>query len=70
MNNKRAISIIAIIMAALMLFGLVASVIPMRAYAISQEDIDALQDRRNELSARVDEAQMPPSALPSATPPW
>ena len=57
MNNKRAISIIAIIMAALMLFGLVASVIPMRAYAISQEDIDALQDRRNELSARVDEAQ-------------
>ena len=57
MNNKRVIAVIAVLMAVLMLFGLVASVIPAKAYAVSQSDIDALQQKKNELSDRVEEAQ-------------
>ena len=50
------ISVIAIIMAVLMLLSLVASVIP-SAFAVSQSDIDALQAKKDELSARVKEAE-------------
>ena len=50
------ISVIAIIMAVLMLLSLVASVIP-SAFAVSQSDIDALQAKKDEISARVKEAE-------------
>ena len=55
-QRKKLISIIAIIMAVLMAFSLIASVLP-SAFAISQSDIDALQAKKDELSARVAEAQ-------------
>ena len=55
-QRKRMISIIAVIMAVLMLLSLVASVIP-SAFAISQSDIDALQAKKDEISARVREAE-------------
>ena len=50
------ISVIAVIMAVLMLLSLVASVIP-SAFAVSQSDIDALQAKKDEISARVKEAE-------------
>ena len=50
------ISVIAVIMAVLMLLSLVASVIP-SAFAISQSDIDALQAKKDEISARVKKAE-------------
>ena len=50
------ISVIAVIMAVLMLLSLVASVIP-SAFAVSQSDIDALQAKKGEISARVKEAE-------------
>ena len=55
-QRKRIISIIAIIMAVLMLLSLIASVIP-SAFAVSQSDIDALQRKKDEISARVKEAE-------------
>jgi len=55
-QRKRIISVIAIIMAVLMLLSLVASVIP-SAFAVSQSDIDALQAKKDEISARVKEAE-------------
>ncbi|MBQ9663216.1 MAG: peptidoglycan DD-metalloendopeptidase family protein [Oscillospiraceae bacterium] len=54
--RKRVISIIAIIMAILMALSLVASVLP-SAFAISQSDIDALKKKKEEISARVAEAE-------------
>ena len=56
MNRKRAISILAIIMAVVMILSLILSVLP-TAYAVTQGDIDALQAKKNELTARVQEAQ-------------
>ena len=40
MNRKRAISILAIIMAVVMILSLILSVLP-TAYAVTQSDIDA-----------------------------
>ncbi len=56
MNQKRAISILAIIMAVVMILSLILSVLP-TAYAVTQGDIDALREKKNELSARVQEAE-------------
>lgn len=56
MNRKRAISILAIIMAVVMILSLILSVLP-TAYAVTQGEIDALQAKKNELTARVQEAQ-------------
>ena len=47
MNRKKIISIIAIIMAILMAFSLVASVLP-TAFAITQDDIDELQRKSHQ----------------------
>ncbi|MBO5557067.1 MAG: hypothetical protein J5927_07770, partial [Oscillospiraceae bacterium] len=57
MKRKKIVSIIAVLLAVLMVVSLLASVIPAKAYAVSQSDIDALQAKKNELSARVAEAQ-------------
>ena len=55
-QRKKLISVIAVIMAVLMAFSLIASVLP-TVFAISQSDIDALQAKKDELSARVAEAE-------------
>lgn len=56
MKRKKLISIIAVIMALLMAFSLIASVLP-TAFAISQSDIDALKKKHEELTAKVKEAE-------------
>ena len=56
MKRKKLISVIAVIMAILMAFSLIASVLP-TAFAVSQSDIDALQKKKDELSQRVKEAE-------------
>ena len=55
MNRKRIISIIAIILAFLMAFSLLASVLP--AYAITQNDINALKAKRDALAEESAAAQ-------------
>lgn len=57
MNNKRAKSIIAVILAVLMLLGLMTSLIPATAHAVTQSEIDQLQQQKNELSGKVQECQ-------------
>lgn len=57
MNNKRAKSIIAVILAVLMLLGLMASLIPATAHAVTQSEINELQQQKNELSSKVQECQ-------------
>ena len=44
MKHKRAISILAIIMAVLMVLSLILSVLP-TAYAVTQSEIDELVDK-------------------------
>lgn len=56
MNRKRIISIIAILLAILMAFSLIASALP-TAFAVTQNDIDELQRKKDELSERVTEAE-------------
>ncbi len=56
MNRKKIISVIAVIMAVLMAFSLVASVLP-TAFAITQDDIDELQKKKDALSERVADAE-------------
>ena len=56
MNRKRLTSVIAVLLAILMVLTLVLSALP-RAFALTQSDIDAQQQLRNELAAKVTEAQ-------------
>ena len=56
MKRKKIISVIAVIMAILMALSLVASVIP-SVFAVSQYDIDQLKKKKEELSAKVQEAE-------------
>ena len=51
MNRKRITSVIAVILAVLMLMALIFTVIPTKAYAVTQADIDAVQQRKDELVA-------------------
>lgn len=57
MNNKKIISFIAILMAVLMLMMLVVSVIPTKAYAVTQADIDEVQRKKDELMAQREASQ-------------
>ena len=52
MKRKKAISLIAILLVALMLLGLFASAIPVRAHA---DELDELKARKEELTAKVAE---------------
>ena len=56
MKHKRAISILAIIMAVLMVLSLILSVLP-TAYAVTQSEIDELRKKKEEISARAKEAE-------------
>ncbi len=53
MNNKKVISVIAIIMAVLMVLTLVMSIIPVSAYAVTEDEVTALQQQKKEISGRV-----------------
>ncbi len=57
MNRKKFTSIIAIILTVLMVFTLVASIMPVMAHAINQSDIDRIQAQKNELSGKVKDAR-------------
>lgn len=57
MNRKKITSAIAIILTALMVFSLIASVMPTMAHAIEQSDIDRIQAQKNELSGKVKDAK-------------
>ncbi len=57
MNNKKIVSVIAVILAVLMLVMLVVSIIPATAFAVSQADIDAAQEKKKELVAQQEETQ-------------
>lgn len=50
MNNKKVVSVIAVIMAVLMVLSLVLSVLPIAANAVNQADIDAIEKQKNELT--------------------
>ena len=56
MKRKKMISIVAVVLAVLMVLSLMASIIPM-AHAISQSDIDALREQKNAAAARAAEAE-------------
>ena len=53
MNNKKVISVIAIVMAVLMVVSLVVSIIPISAYAVTEDEISAIQKQKSEISGRV-----------------
>ena len=55
MKRKKALSVIAILLAALMLLSLVVSVIPLRAYADELDELAALRARKEELTYQVQE---------------
>lgn len=57
MNNKKVISVIAVILAVLMLASLVVSVIPVSAYAVTEEEISALQAEKKAISGRVSDCK-------------
>ena len=57
MNRKKITSAIAVILTALMVFSLIASVMPTMAHAIEQSDIDRIQAQKNELSGKVKDAK-------------
>ncbi len=50
MNNKKVVSVIAVLMAVLMVLSLVLSVLPIAANAVNQADIDAIEKQKDELT--------------------
>lgn len=55
--RKRFITVVAVILALLMLFSVVASVLSSLAYAVSQSDIDALQEQKAALREEQEQIQ-------------
>lgn len=55
MKRKKALSLIAIVLAALMLLSLVVSVIPLSAYADELDELEALRAKKSELTGQVQE---------------
>ena len=53
MNNKKVISVIAILMAVLMVVSLLVSIIPVSAYAVTEDEITAIQKQKSEISGKV-----------------
>ena len=62
MNRRRAISMIAVLLALLMVLSLMASIIP-AAHAVTQSDIDALRQQKNAAATRAAEAEQRLGAL-------
>lgn len=64
MKNKRIVSIICIVLAALMAFSLIISALgSFSAYAVTQSQIDALEDQKDQLRAERDDMQADIDAL-------
>ena len=63
MKRKKATSFLAMLLTLLMVFSLVASVLPSTAHAVSQDDIDALQQKKDEISEMVRDARSRIEAL-------
>lgn len=57
MNRKKITSVIAVILVILMVLALVVTVVPTRAFAVTQDDIDAVQQRKEELLAQREASQ-------------
>lgn len=57
MKRKKAVSVLCLILAAIMVLSLVFSVLPIRAYAVTQADISALREKKSEITARVNKAK-------------
>ena len=57
MNRKSIIRIIAVLLAVLMALSLVSYIFPVMAHAVSQSDINALKQKRDEISEKVKEAE-------------
>ena len=57
MKQKKAISILCLVLAVIMILSLVISVLPGRAYAVTQSQIDAMKAKRAEITQRKDKAQ-------------
>ena len=53
MNNKKVISFIAVLMAVLMVVSLFVSIIPVSAYAVTEDEITAIQKQKSEISGKV-----------------
>ena len=53
MNNKKVISVIAVVLAALMVMSLMVSIIPVSAYAVTEDEVAAVQAQKKEISGRV-----------------
>lgn len=56
MDRKKIVSILAFVMAVIMILSLFLSVLP-AAFAIEQEEIDELEQKKEELAARAEEAR-------------
>ena len=56
MDRKKLVSILAFVMAVIMILSLFLSVLP-AAFAIEQEEIDELEEKKEELAARAEEAK-------------
>ena len=57
MKQKKAVSILCLVLAVIMILSLVISVLPARAYAVSQSDIEAMKAKRDAITARKEQAQ-------------
>lgn len=57
MQSKKVKTIIAIVLTLIMVFSLIASVLPMMAHAVTQEEIDELKARRDAITAQKDAQQ-------------
>ena len=57
MKQKKLVSILCLILVCIMVLSLVIGFLPIRAFAVTQSDIDALRAKKNEISQRVAEAQ-------------
>ena len=57
MKQKKAISILCLVLAVVMILSLVISVLPGRAYAVTQADIDALKAKKAAITERKNQAQ-------------
>lgn len=57
MKRNKITSVVCLLLVVLMLISLVVSVIPVSAYAVSQSDISAITQQKNELANRVAECR-------------
>lgn len=57
MKNKRFVSVVCMVLALLMMLTLVISVIGTQAFAVSQSQIDALEDQKKELRSQREDMQ-------------